>query len=80
MDSPLSPFIKLKCGCKDYRTSAHWKPAVLTTWQVMPRDHRVTKFPANVIFRHDCEKLAVAIEKGSINHWFIIRDESIKRS
>ena len=76
MDTTLSPFIKLKCGCID-RVTKHPKPVALDTWVVMERDHRVAVFPKNVILRHDCEKLSVAIEKGSITHWFIIKDPAI---
>jgi hypothetical protein len=77
MDTPLSPLLTLNCGCQDWRTSAHWKPVVLDVWQVMPRDRRVNMFPPDVIPRHNCAKLSVAQEKGSITHYFIIKDVSI---
>ena len=57
----------------------HWvhSEVILGIWQVMPRDRRVAAFPKDVLLRHECEKLAVAIEKGGIGHYYLIRDESI---
>jgi hypothetical protein len=43
----------------------------------MKNDRRVTALPKDSILWHDCPKLTVAIEKKSINHLFIVRDEEI---
>jgi hypothetical protein len=73
MDSPLSQLIKLTCG--HTRTTA--LGAKLSYWDVMPNDRRVNVFPANVIPRHNCPELSVAIQKKSIVHFYIIKDPEI---
>jgi hypothetical protein len=75
MDTPLSQLIKLDCPCGFFRKTG--MGALLTLWQVMKNDRRVSAFPKDSILRHDCPKLTVPIEKKSINHLFIIRDPSI---
>jgi hypothetical protein len=74
MDTPLSQFIHLDCLCGYFRKTG--SGALLKTWEVRPGDRRLTSFPPDTILRHDCPKLSVGIQKKSVNHVFIIRDDS----
>jgi hypothetical protein len=75
MDTPLSQFTTLNCSCGFFRKTG--MGAILTIWHVMKNDRRVTALPKDSMLRHDCPKLTVAIEKKSINHLYLIRDNSI---
>jgi hypothetical protein len=73
MDTALSEFLKLACGCP--RKSPAGTP--IKSWTVRSRDRRVNALPSGSRVIHDCPKLSVGQKMKGINRYYISRDPSI---
>jgi hypothetical protein len=73
MDTTLSQFIRLKCGCP--RKSPAGSP--IEFWTMRRGDRRVNALPPGSHVIHDCPSLSVGQEVKGINRFYIVRNESI---